>query len=84
MIPLMTCLVNRFYPPFFIISISVLLLMLLKMEVIYMQKNDITKYSAQLAMLKKLLVLKLITDKEYTQIKNKLMQDYKIVSNITI
>lgn len=49
-----------------------------------MQKNDITKYSAQLAMLKKLLVLKLITDKEYAQIKNKLMQDYKIVSNITI
>ena len=46
-----------------------------------MQK-DIMRYSMQLAMLKQLLNKKLITDKEYNAVKLKLMQDYKISSNL--
>ena len=45
--------------------------------------KDIMRYSMQLAMLKQLLSKHLITDKEYTIIKTKLMQDYKISSNLT-
>ncbi|NBK20229.1 SHOCT domain-containing protein [Anaerotruncus sp. 1XD42-93] len=36
----------------------------------------------QLAFLKQLLDKKLITDKEYSLIKNRLMKDYKVVSNL--
>ena len=46
-----------------------------------MQK-DIMRDSMQLAMLKQLLNKKLITDKEYSAVKLKLMQDYKIPSNL--
>ena len=46
-----------------------------------MQK-DVMRYSMQLAMLKQLLNKKLITDKEYITVKKKLMQDYKISSNL--
>lgn len=45
--------------------------------------KDMVKYSMQLAMLKQLLDKKLITEKEYTMIKNKLMNDYKVFSNFT-
>ena len=47
-----------------------------------MSKN-MMRYSMQLAMLKQLLDKKLISEKEYTIIKNKLMNDYKVFSNFT-
>jgi hypothetical protein len=37
----------------------------------------------QIAMLKQLLFLALITDKEFSLIKNKLMQDYGVISDLT-
>lgn len=40
------------------------------------------RYSMQLAMLKQLLVKKLITEKEYRIIQQKLMNDYNISNNI--
>lgn len=43
----------------------------------------ILEYSMQLAMLKQLLNKKLITKSEYEKVKNRLMQDYSIISNIT-
>jgi len=46
-----------------------------------MNKNLIS-YSMQLAMLKKLLVYKLISEEEYKTVKKGLMKDYKIVSDI--
>ncbi|HDK7164145.1 TPA: conjugal transfer protein [Clostridium botulinum] len=46
-------------------------------------KKDLISYSMQLSMLKKLLVHKLISKEEYTKIKEGLMKDYKIVSDIT-
>ncbi len=45
--------------------------------------KDMMRYSMQLAMLKQLLDKKLISEKEYTIIKNKLMNDYKVFSNFT-
>jgi len=45
---------------------------------------NLLSYSMQLAMLKQLLDKKLITEKEYSIVKARLMKDYKIVSNITI
>lgn len=47
-----------------------------------MNKNLI-RYSMQLAMLKNLLVRKLISEEEYKKVKKGLMKDYKIVSDIT-
>lgn len=47
-----------------------------------MNKNLIS-YSMQLAMLKSLLVRKLISEEEYKKVKKGLMKDYKIVSDIT-
>mgnify|MGYP004506300813 CR=1 FL=1 len=44
-------------------------------------KKDLIRYSMQLAMLKQLLSKSLITDKEYSIIKNKLMKDYDVASN---
>ena len=49
----------------------------------YMDK-DIMRYSMQLAMLKQLLNKNLITEKEYSMVKAKLMQDYNISSNLTV
>lgn len=46
-------------------------------------EKDLMRYSLQLAMLKQLLDKQLITDKEYTLIKARLMKDYKVVSDIT-
>lgn len=43
-------------------------------------KTNIMRYSMQLAMLKQLLVKKLITEKEYRIIQQKLMNDYNIMS----
>ena len=45
-------------------------------------KTNIMRYSMQLAMLKQLLVKKLITEKEYRIIQKKLMNDYNISNNI--
>ena len=46
------------------------------------KSNHLIRYSMQLSFLKQLLDKKLITDKEYSLIKNRLMKDYKIVSNL--
>ena len=40
-------------------------------------------YSMQLAMLKQLLKKELVTEKEYSLLKLRLMEDYKILSNLT-
>lgn len=40
--------------------------------------DDLIKYSLQIAMLNHLMSKKLITEKEYTAIKNDLMKTYKI------
>lgn len=45
-------------------------------------KTNIMRYSMQLAMLKQLLVKKMITEKEYRIIQQKLMNDYNISNNI--
>ncbi|AJH01915.1 conjugal transfer protein [Clostridium beijerinckii] len=45
--------------------------------------KDLISYSMQLAMLKKLLVRKLISEEEYIKVKKGLMKDYKILSDIT-
>lgn len=45
-------------------------------------EKNIMRYSMQLAMLKQLLVKKLITEKEYRIIQQKLMNDYNISNNI--
>lgn len=47
-----------------------------------MKNSNLIRYSMQLAFLKQLLDKKLITDKEYSLIKNCLMKDYKVVSNL--
>lgn len=41
-------------------------------------------YSMQIAMLKQLLRKELINEKEYEKIKKKLMEEYKIVSDLVI
>lgn len=48
-----------------------------------MKENDLLKYSKQLAFLKQLLEKQLITDEEYALIKNRLMKDYKVCSDLT-
>jgi len=45
--------------------------------------SDILRYSIQLAMLKQLLTRKLINKNEYFKIKDVLMKDYKISSDLT-
>ncbi|MCR4745904.1 MAG: conjugal transfer protein [Lachnospiraceae bacterium] len=47
-----------------------------------MDERKIKRYSVQLAMLKKLLLLELISSAEYKRILKKLMKDYGIISNI--
>lgn len=44
--------------------------------------RNLIRYSMQLAFLNQLLRKQLITDKEYSLIKNRLMKDYKVVSNL--
>ena len=47
-----------------------------------LKNSNLIRYSMQLSFLKQLLDKKLITDKEYSLIKNRLMKDYKVVSNL--
>ena len=49
-----------------------------------MEEDEILKYSMQIAMLKQLLSKELINEKEYEKIKKKLMEEYKIVSDLVI
>ncbi len=44
--------------------------------------DKVLRYSLQLSMLKQLLNGKLITQMEYIKIKNKLMRDYGIISDL--
>ena len=46
-------------------------------------EKKLIRYSMQIAMLNQLLARKMISEKEYALVKSKLMQDYKIVSDIT-
>ncbi|EGT3606040.1 conjugal transfer protein [Clostridium perfringens] len=46
-------------------------------------KNKLIRYTMQLAMLKQLLEKELISIDEYNMVKNKLMKDYNIISDIT-
>ena len=49
-----------------------------------MLKNEkLLEYSIQLAYLKRLLDENLITEAEYTKVKNRLKRDYHILSEIT-
>lgn len=45
--------------------------------------NKLIRYSLQIAMLKQLLSQKLISQKEYNEVKKRIMKDYRIVSDIT-
>ena len=64
------------------LSKAVCLLGIYKQGGFYMEKRLI-RYSMQIAMLNQLLARKMISEKEYALVKSKLMQDYKIVSDIT-
>ncbi|MCB8818587.1 hypothetical protein SAMN05446037_102527 [Anaerovirgula multivorans] len=46
-------------------------------------KENLIRYSMQIAMLGQLLALALITEKEFSLIKNRLMQDYGVISDLT-
>ena len=46
-------------------------------------KQNLILYSMQIAMLKQLLTRKLISEKEYYLVKNNLMKEYGIISDIT-
>lgn len=48
-----------------------------------MKSDNLIRYSMQLAFLGQLLAKKMITEKEYSLIKNRLMKDYKINSDLT-
>lgn len=48
-----------------------------------MNGKKLLRYSMQLAMLKQLLVKKLISETEYLLVEKRLMKDYGVVSNIT-
>ncbi len=48
-----------------------------------MEKSKLLRYSIQLSMLKHLLHIKKISEKEYQLLQKELMKEYKIVSNIT-
>lgn len=49
-----------------------------------MEEDEILKYSMQIAMLKQFKIKELINEKEYEKIKKKLMEEYKIVSDLVI
>ena len=51
--------------------------------VTHIKKNKLIRYSMQVAMLRQLLAMALITENEFSLIKNKLMQDYGIISDLT-
>ena len=46
-------------------------------------QEEILEYSMELSLLTQLLYYKLITEQEYQKIKQQLMKEYKIVSDIT-
>lgn len=48
-----------------------------------MRADKLIRYSVQLAFLRQLLECGLISEKEYSIIKNRLMRDYNIKSDIT-
>lgn len=48
-----------------------------------MKEQNLIRYSIQLAFLKQLLERKLITDREYFLIKQRLMKDYRVVSELS-
>nr|WP_242957884.1 SHOCT domain-containing protein [Faecalibacterium prausnitzii] len=48
-----------------------------------MKEQNLIRYSIQLAFLKQLLDRKLITDREYSLIKQRLMKDYRVVSELS-
>ena len=48
-----------------------------------MKERNLIRYSIQLAFLKQLLERKLITDREYSLIKQRLMKDYRVVSELS-
>ena len=48
-----------------------------------MMSRKLIRYSMQIAMLKQLLALSLISEKEFTLIKNKTMKEYDVVSDLT-
>ncbi len=52
-------------------------------EVVIIDEKRIVRYSVQLAMLKQLLIKKLISEEEYKRVLRRLKRDYGIVSNIT-
>ncbi|CAH0122815.1 conjugal transfer protein [Paenibacillus woosongensis] len=45
--------------------------------------RKLIRYSMQIAMLKQLFALSLISEKEFTLIKNKTMKEYDVVSDLT-
>lgn len=49
-----------------------------------MEEDEILKYSMQIAMLKQLLIKKLINEKEYKKIKKELMKEYGVLSDLVI
>lgn len=50
---------------------------------VIIDEKRIIRYSVQLAMLKQLLIKKLISEEEYKRVLRRLKRDYGIVSNIT-
>ena len=48
-----------------------------------MKEQNLIRYSIQLAFLKQLSERKLITDREYSLIKQRLMKDYRVVSELS-
>ena len=50
---------------------------------IFLKEQNLIRYSIQLAFLKQLLERKLITDREYSLIKQRLMKDYRVVSELS-
>ncbi|AIQ62556.1 conjugal transfer protein [Paenibacillus stellifer] len=45
--------------------------------------QKLIRYSMQIAMMKQLLALSLITESEFNQIKSKTMREYGIISDLT-
>ena len=50
---------------------------------IFLKEQNLIRYSIQLAFLKQLMERKLITDREYSLIKQRLMKDYRVVSELS-
>jgi len=48
-----------------------------------LKEQNLIRYSIQLAFLKQLLERKLITDREYSLIKQRLIKDYRVVSELS-